>query len=472
MKRVNIFASIGVFAFVLLLGSSAAAQTFQKTENFDTDPGWDACNNIVPDNPAGFVNKYGFQPDVDIAGETNGPLGVAGGKISRNPISYYADGVGSLDPSTTPLTASGDVAIGFNNCSAQGNLLVGWFDKDSPLNWEEEGPDGEPRDPQINYLRHFIGFRTDQNDVIELMILGRDVRCEPDIAFTPGTCDNDNCCNLTCGLTWTFDISYDPNGGTAGPGGTGEGSITGTFNISGTEYTTTLDIEAAQRDGMNNLNRFGIVSMAIPMSEWPDGRNNSVRANIDNLEYTAQPVGACTGVVVPPPQPPEFFPCPNLSSCQILSEDDCTAQGGTYLGDGSDSDCPTGACSGLPGEGGGTVCQIVTEADCLAQDGTYDGDGTECQMDFNIPGDCNQDGTFDLSDVVHLLGFLFQGTPAALPCSTDEANLALLDCNQDGGVDLSDAIYKLAFLFQGGTPPPQEAGCTVIPNCPPNQACP
>ena len=422
MKRVNIFALIGIFAFVLFLGSSAAAQTFQQTENFDTDPCWDGHMNLLPDNPAGFINKYGFQPNVDIAGETNGPLGVAGGKISRNPINYYADGVGSLDPSTTPLTASGDVAIGFNNCSAQGNMLIGWFDKDSPLNWEEEGPDGEPRDPQINYLRHFIGFRTDQNDLIELMILGRDKRCEPDIAFTPGTCDNDNCCNLTCGLTWTFDISYDPNGGTAGPGGTGEGSITGTFNISGTEYTATLDIEAAQRDGMNNLNRFGIVSMAIPMSEWPDGRNNFVRAHIDNLEYTS----------------------------------------------GATPTTATGACNLAETES----CEILTEACCLAADGTYDGDGTECQMDFNIPGDCNQDGAFDLSDVVHFLGFLFQGTPAALPCSTDEANLALLDCNQDGGLDLSDAVYKLAFLFQGGPPPPHEAGCTVIPNCPPNQACP
>jgi hypothetical protein len=410
MKRIDMFASINFFAFVLLLGSSAAAQTFQQTENFDTDPCWDGHMNLLPFNTFVFTNEYGFQPDVDIAGGTDGPLGVAGGKISRSPISYYADNVGSLDPSTTPLTASGDAAI--RNCSAQGNMLVGWFDKDSPLGWETEETHPDAQGP----LRHFIGFRTDQDFLIEVMILGNDKRCEPATVFVD--CDSGDCCTIPLGETWSFDISYDPNGGTAGPGGTGEGSVTGTFNISGTEYTTTIDIEAGQRDSMNNFNRFGILSQHIPQELV--GQNNNVRAHIDNLEYTS----------------------------------------------GVTPTTATGACNLAES------CEILTEACCLAQDGTYDGDGTECQMDFNIPGDCNQDGAFDLSDVVHFLGFLFQGTPAALPCSTDEANLALMDCNLDGGLDLSDAVYKLAFLFQGGPPPPEEAGCTVIPNCPHNQACP
>jgi hypothetical protein len=117
-------------------------------------------------------------------------------------------------------------------------------------------------------------------------------------------------------------------------------------------------------------------------------------------------------------------------------------------------------------------CQILTQTDCLAQGGTYDGDDTECMAVFNIPGDCNQDGAFDLSDVVHLLGFLFQGSPESLPCSTEAANRTLMDCNQDGGIDLSDAVYKLAFLFQGGPPSVQGEGCTEIADCPQNQACP
>ena len=127
---------------------------------------------------------------------------------------------------------------------------------------------------------------------------------------------------------------------------------------------------------------------------------------------------------------------------------------------------PSGACN-LPGS-----CQILAEADCLAQGGTYDGDDTECAATFNIPGDCNQDGAFDLSDVIHLLGFLFQGNPEDLPCRTLAANLLLMDCNQDGGIDLSDAVYKLAFLFQGGPPPVPGDGCTEMAGCPQNQACP
>ena len=126
-----------------------------------------------------------------------------------------------------------------------------------------------------------------------------------------------------------------------------------------------------------------------------------------------------------------------------------------------------GACN-LPGS-----CQILTKADCLIQSGTYDGDGTACPAGAsNLPGDCNQDGTFDLSDVVHLLGSLFQDSPEDLPCNTVAANLALLDCNQYDGIDLSDAVYKLAFLFQGGPAPAQGSGCTAIVGCPQNQGCP
>jgi len=140
---------------------------------------------------------------------------------------------------------------------------------------------------------------------------------------------------------------------------------------------------------------------------------------------------------------------------------------------GAPTSTATGACN-LSGGAGGGSCQILTQAECMTQGGTYDGDGTVCAPVFNIniPGDCNQDGTLDLSDVVHLLGFLFQGNPESLPCSTPEANLVLMDCNQDGGIDLSDAVYKLAFLFQGGLPPLGGVGCTEIADCPQNPGCP
>ena len=88
-----------------------------------------------------------------------------------------------------------------------------------------------------------------------------------------------------------------------------------------------------------------------------------------------------------------------------------------------------------------------------------------------IPGDCNQDGALDLSDVVCLLGHLFQGNPSSLPCSTEDATKTLLDCNGDGSIDLSDAIFKLTFLFQGGLPPEGGEGCIAIPDCPQNAGC-
>jgi hypothetical protein len=90
----------------------------------------------------------------------------------------------------------------------------------------------------------------------------------------------------------------------------------------------------------------------------------------------------------------------------------------------------------------------------------------------NLAGDCNQDGAVDLSDVICLLGFLFQNNPATLPCATVPANLNLMDCNGDGGIDLSDAIYKLAYLFQGDDPPVQGVNCFSIPGCPQNPGCP
>jgi hypothetical protein len=88
-----------------------------------------------------------------------------------------------------------------------------------------------------------------------------------------------------------------------------------------------------------------------------------------------------------------------------------------------------------------------------------------------ISGDCNQDGSVDLSDVICALGHLFQGNPSMLPCSTTPGNLGLMDVNDDGGIDLSDAIYMLVWLFQGGPEPVLGALCVGIPSCPQNPNC-
>ncbi|MBI4605394.1 MAG: hypothetical protein HY721_25805 [Planctomycetes bacterium] len=82
-----------------------------------------------------------------------------------------------------------------------------------------------------------------------------------------------------------------------------------------------------------------------------------------------------------------------------------------------------------------------------------------------MPGDCNQDRKLDISDPVCLLGYLFLGNPAKLPCdggtAQDPGNRALLDSNGDRRVDLSDAVGALTFLFSGG--PPHTLGTTCAP---------
>jgi len=61
-------------------------------------------------------------------------------------------------------------------------------------------------------------------------------------------------------------------------------------------------------------------------------------------------------------------------------------------------------------------------------------------------GDTNHDGFVDLSDVIVLLQFLFQGR------STIECESAG-DADDNGHLEISDAIRVLNFLFAGGTPP-------------------
>jgi len=72
-------------------------------------------------------------------------------------------------------------------------------------------------------------------------------------------------------------------------------------------------------------------------------------------------------------------------------------------------------------------------------------------------GDCNADGSRDVSDVVAGLRFLFQG--GAAPDCFDAC-----DANDDSAVDLSDAPFLLGHLFLGGPPPPRPFGaCGVDP---------
>ncbi|MEE2856100.1 MAG: hypothetical protein VX949_01760 [Planctomycetota bacterium] len=85
-------------------------------------------------------------------------------------------------------------------------------------------------------------------------------------------------------------------------------------------------------------------------------------------------------------------------------------------------------------------------------------------------GDANQDGGFDISDPITMLGFLFNS--GSVPC------LLACDANDDNGVDISDAVYCLSGLFGSGAQPPAPHGvcgedptpgslsCDATNNCP------
>ncbi len=91
-----------------------------------------------------------------------------------------------------------------------------------------------------------------------------------------------------------------------------------------------------------------------------------------------------------------------------------------------------------------------------------------------LPGDCNQDGALDISDAICLLGHLFLGAPAILPCGDgsilDLVNVSLLDVNGDGMIDLSDPVRMLGFLFGGSGPPVLGTECVTIAGCPDNSS--
>jgi glucose/arabinose dehydrogenase len=100
----------------------------------------------------------------------------------------------------------------------------------------------------------------------------------------------------------------------------------------------------------------------------------------------------------------------------------------------------------------------------------------------DIPGDCNQDATLDISDAVCALGALFTGNPMHFPCGdgtpTDPGNLALIDWQPDGSLDLSDPVGMLQFLFSAGAAHPlavpgsETTECVSIDGCVGATSCP
>jgi len=66
---------------------------------------------------------------------------------------------------------------------------------------------------------------------------------------------------------------------------------------------------------------------------------------------------------------------------------------------------------------------------------------------ITLPGDVNVTGSVTSADIIYLVGFVFKGGVAPLPC---EANG---DVNCSGSVTSADIIYLVGFVFKGGDPP-------------------
>jgi hypothetical protein len=88
---------------------------------------------------------------------------------------------------------------------------------------------------------------------------------------------------------------------------------------------------------------------------------------------------------------------------------------------------------------------------------------------LQLPGDMSQDGRLDLSDAFGILGRLFLGSTASLPCGEGSiaapGNRDILDVNRDGSVNISDAVHILNYLFAGGPPPAAGTECVAVEGC-------
>ncbi len=86
------------------------------------------------------------------------------------------------------------------------------------------------------------------------------------------------------------------------------------------------------------------------------------------------------------------------------------------------------------------------------------------------PGDSNQDGGLDISDALSLLFLLFTDDSLPLPCQggsiAEGGNLLLLDMNNDIRVDVSDVVHLLTYLFLSGPSPFRGEDCQRFVGCP------
>ena len=228
---------------VLAMALAAPAHGFVITENFDADPGWESVRN------RSWPEDFGFSGSTNLAGGYN--PGEVGGTFVRSKQAYYAVDVGQLDPSVETLGWSGAGRIVI---SSNGNALLAWFDKDSNLSWPPANAIMLRSDGDDLYLRY--GANGSGSEVLLQSFVTN---------------------------PFTFLVNYDPNGN----GGTG--TITGSINDGS---PVTLNLGSGHKDAMENLDRFGLMTLYIP------GSGNSSDIYFDDLTFGTESIA--------PPLPGDF----------------------------------------------------------------------------------------------------------------------------------------------------------------------
>jgi hypothetical protein len=222
---------------VVSIGGAGSAQADLKVETFDSDPGWQAMNNADFFGDVYYEYLWQGNPATNFAaGQSPGEIGGLIPTRDFSEPSYYADDIGTLDPSTDVLTVAGKGVIQSNE---GGFTLFGWFDKDSDLTWVNA-------DGSSNFL-HFVGLRTDDDRVMLWSDGGATKITQPGI-----------------GNPFTFSFTYDPNANG------GNGAVMG--NVNGGAMVT-RNFAPGTKDAINDLDSFGILANEhlethYRVSEW------------------------------------------------------------------------------------------------------------------------------------------------------------------------------------------------------------